>query len=427
MRSIVPFICLTALAGAALAQTVDVPHVTQEMRTPAFWIKHHASPDKLMMAPSDIKAFNASLASAGLINDLSVFPSTYDGRDLTIELQRSVDDLARQSLFNARGFTVDDGFYKKMKEAMVFAELPIEMPVRRAVTVVFTDQRLLPTDDPLYEKPGDVDFDQLQNSGIDPATPVVVLHESFDGKWLYVKDGIAAGWVHAEDIAFVDEPMWNMFWEESSSVVVTAARTLLWGDPHKKGPIAVVRMGARLIVPRLDGDMLAVVLPQRGVGGKVFWITAYVSRADVVRRALPYTARNIYVQAFKMLDAPYGWGDMHQQQDCSRFTHMVFATVGLTLPRNSGEQAQVGAEVSWKDAAGAMTLLRLKGHIMLYLGKADEKPYAIHAAWAYREKGDVVKLLKRVVVSDLSLGEGSSKGSLLERIVALRFIGGQIK
>jgi hypothetical protein len=59
------------------------------------------------------------------------------------------------------------------------------------------------------------------------------------------------------------------------------------------------------------------------------------------------------------------------------------------------------------------------------LGKDQNRLYAIHAAWAYRQKGiegDEVKVLGRVVVSDLSLGEGSSKGSLLERIVAVRFL-----
>jgi hypothetical protein len=59
------------------------------------------------------------------------------------------------------------------------------------------------------------------------------------------------------------------------------------------------------------------------------------------------------------------------------------------------------------------------------LGKDNDRLYAIHAIWAYREKGpegDVPTVLGRVVVSDLSLGEGSSKGSLLERIVAVRLL-----
>ncbi len=42
-----------------------------------------------------------------------------------------------------------------------------------------------------------------------------------------------------------------------------------------------------------------------------------------------------------MLNQPYGWGDMYGEQDCSRFLQMVFATVGIMLPRDSKDQAQV--------------------------------------------------------------------------------------
>jgi len=62
---------------------------------------------------------------------------------------------------------------------------------------------------------------------------------------------------------------------------------------------------------------------------------------------------------------------------------------------------------------------------MLYLGKDEGRLYAIHAIWAYRQKGlegDEATVLGRVVVSDLSLGEGASRGSLLERIVAVRLL-----
>ena len=60
---------------------------------------------------------------------------------------------------------------------------------------------------------------------------------------------------------------------------------------------------------------------------------------------------------------------------------------------------------------------------MLYLGMLENRPYAIHAVWAYREplgEEDQVHVINRVVVSDLDLGDGSKKGSLFKRLTGVR-------
>ena len=64
---------------------------------------------------------------------------------------------------------------------------------------------------------------------------------------------------------------------------------------------------------------------------------------------------------------------------------------------------------------------------MLYLGQVDLAPYAIHALWGYRtptEKGNRVRVINSVKVTNLSLGAGSIKGSLLERLVSIAAIAG---
>jgi hypothetical protein len=134
-----------------------------------------------------------------------------------------------------------------------------------------------------------------------------------------------------------------------------------------------------------------------------------------------------------MLDKPYGWGDMYGQQDCSRFLQMIYATFGIELPRDSKNQALVGHLVAsfdekivsgvkleaLKNAVGALTILPLKGHIMLYLGMVDGIPFAMHESSGYSKtigESQVKYILMRAVVSDLSLGESSTKGSLLRRL-----------
>ncbi len=124
---------------------------------------------------------------------------------------------------------------------------------------------------------------------------------------------------------------------------------------------------------------------------------------------------------------------MYGEQDCSRFLQMVFATVGISLPRDSKDQAQVSNSTvdfdqKSNDAAkiaaiakapAANTLLAMKGHIMLYLGMINGKPYAIHDTTGYKQMVDQKEVnyaIDRVIISDLSLGQGTEKGSLLRRL-----------
>ena len=140
-----------------------------------------------------------------------------------------------------------------------------------------------------------------------------------------------------------------------------------------------------------------------------------------------------------MLHEPYGWGDMFGARDCSRFIIDLFSSFGMIMPRNSLYQGRMGRAQEEMDqmktterkrvldrAVPLATLLRLPGHIMLYLGKDRGRYYAIHNIWGM-DKGTsskpVLEKIGRVEVSDLSLGESGPLGSLLERITDVRFIG----
>jgi hypothetical protein len=435
------FLSLMGMVGAAGATTAaDLPYVTLEMYEPDYWVLHQAAPDRVVMTPQQIAMFNRGLYAQSLTDDMVSFPAMLPGEKVKVEVQRLAMSLSMKDLFRYDGLKADESFYGALTQNMALDVLRDRVRVRYAFTTAFTDERILPTDEPLYEKPGDVHFDQLQNSGIDPATPVLVLHESADGQWLFIKDGNASGWVKRGKIAFTDKAMWLKRVAGKKLAVITSARAPIYLDGSMDVPVAEARMGSRFIVKRVKPYSVEIVYPLRHEDGTVRFVSAFIFPRDMIQGVLPYTARMVIVQAFKLLDAPYGWGDMNGDQDCSRFIQMVFATMGLELPRNSAEQGRSGLSLAefntdasikeksaliFSEGEGALTLLRLKGHIMLYLGKDNGRPYVIHAAWAYRQKGpegDEVKVLGRVVVSDLSLGEGSSKGSLLERIVAVRLL-----
>lgn len=183
-------------------------------------------------------------------------------------------------------------------------------------------------------------------------------------------------------------------------------------------------------------------MPDRDEAGRLTERTLWVSRDAVIEGFLPCTPRSIYEEAFKLLNAPYGWGGSFGEQDCSQFLCEVYATTGIALPRNSTKQAKAGVplhgftEIAGADenaratilierAKPAATLLRLPGHIMLYLGSVDGVPYAIHGTFGYRENapfGERIRLINRVVVSTLNLGAGTSVGSHLSRITGVILI-----
>jgi len=162
------------------------------------------------------------------------------------------------------------------------------------------------------------------------------------------------------------------------------------------------------------------------------------------RELRAFTRRELLTAAFAMLREPYGWGGKDGGYDCSRFLLDVFAAFGIDLPRHSARQAMAGTfnvDVSSVEdhnekrllleasAQRGIVLLHFPGHIMLYLGTSEEGvPMAIHAFSEYLtpcEGLDVetVNRVDRVAVSDLSLGEGSSRRDFLSRITRLTVLG----
>jgi len=224
--------------------------------------------------------------------------------------------------------------------------------------------------------------------------------------------------------------------------VVTAAKADLYLDSRRTEHHEYARMGVRfpLAGNPLEDGTLPVLLPLRRGDGTVLIGEGFVPAGEACRGFLPLTPRNMLEQAFRLLDAPYGWGGMHGEQDCSRFVQEIFATAGIDLPRNSSRQAQVGLLLDKFEedtpaekkeriitglAVGGITLLYMKGHVLLYTGQVEGKPYAIHGLWGYRERSllhDRVRVTGRVVISDLTLGRDAGKGSLLDRIVSFRIL-----
>jgi hypothetical protein len=304
------------------------------------------------------------------------------------------------------------------------------------MTVRETDVRVLPTVEIAMEAKDDYEFDYFQMSLLSLGTPLAVLHKSRDGRWSYVVTPYVSGWVRSQDIA-VAKGRFEIarYLGAVDFLVVAGPWAQIYSDRGLTRYAGRLRLGSRLPVTKRAGGVFEVSVPTRRFDGSLAFMHGYVDAAAGVSRGYPpYSQENVFETAFSMLGRRYGWGGMYGFWDCSSYVRDVFGVFGFVLPRNSTSQSKVGVAVGvfdketgveekyevLKKAPPGITILRLPGHVMIYIGQVDGRHYAIHDTWGYRIRGPLgrskLKSVGRVVISELSLGEGGKRGSLIERI-----------
>jgi hypothetical protein len=415
----------------------------REPKSPGFWISRHPFADERLLDDQGVRRLNGHIKDElRLTKDVSQLRKTVSGEKLRKTLTDSLESFLSGTYYLKNSAVADREFLLALGRNSHTGAIPEAVKVRFALTGGYADQRILPTGEGLFERKGDTVFDELQNSSLDTGVPIAVLHESRDGKWLYAWGPSSDGWVEKEKVAFLGRARLRDYLDQQDFIVVTAARADIFLDPGMTVYHDYVRMGARFPAKRGgDPSVVEIAIPARGADGRFAQKKAYIRKDAVNFGYLPYTPRNVINQAFRLLNTPYSWGSAYSEQDCSGYVQQVFSTFGILLPRNSSAQAEVGSLLGSfgkqsedrekisalsEKAAGGITLLHMDGHIMIFLGMRGGRPYVIHDVWSYRSRGaygDEAKIIGRVAVTGLDLGEGSSRGSLLKRILSIRAIG----
>ncbi len=414
-----------------------------EMNTPGYWTGLLDDPDEIIIPAAGIAPFNEAVRKeTGKIKDIAHYPATYKGQWLRETFAAGLQSHAARRYFTLDGKRVRADFFEEISARMNVEIVPEEVTVRFGCVVAYANQRILPTGSGLYSGKNNHNFDRLQNSALDIGTPLAILHESTDGKWLYADSPLSAGWVRAEDVGLCSREQLLHYTSAEPFVVTLRAKTDIFLDENLRKHHAYVRMGTRFVCRPSGGaqGVVEILIPRRVPDGTCLFTSGFVAVRDIHPGYLPYTRRNVITQAFQLLNAPYGWGGMFGEQDCSRFVQEIFATVGIQFPRNSSQQARVGRLVGSfdegtseqarlqtivRDAQAGISLLQMNGHIMLYLGLVDGRPYAIHDMWGYAEHDrgrQRLRVVNRVVVTHVLLGSGSNSGSLLERLITIRVV-----
>ena len=129
--------------------------------------------------------------------------------------------------------------------------------VSYGIVVNRTTLRVLPTDDPILDDPGDLDFDNIYNTGLRVNEPVVIRSSSADKKFYYAVSESTSGWLPAEDVTICsDRESWLDAWDhESSELLVVYGSKLMTEDSYTTPETAnrLLTMGTTLeIVDKSD-------------------------------------------------------------------------------------------------------------------------------------------------------------------------------
>jgi len=296
------------------------------------------------------------------------------------------------------------GFRAQM-EALVQAD-GYPNTLRPAVATANTSLRVLPTRRPGFLKPGlpgeGYPFDYWQNSGLWAGTPLLVTHTSSDGAWMHVESRVAAGWVPAGDLAFVDEAFMAQ-WEALPMAAITlegaplAAR--FTDDDAPPTHLFLGRIGMLLPLAESQPGGLTVLAPAREASGLAVSLAVHLAPHEAEPLPLLPTPRAYARLANQLMGQPYGWGGYLENRDCSALLLDLYAPFGIFLPRNSRQQSRQGEWTAWNGLSPTdkealllergvplLTLVHKPGHIMLYLGQRDGRAMILHDIWGLRTR-----------------------------------------
>ncbi len=413
--------------------SATLPNVTLPMLSADYWVTKLADPDRVIMQPEAIQTFNREIIAGqpDLIHDLAAYPASL-AREQLVSLISGISGTFPPSLRYAGGKPATAAYRDSLKRLVSLGGIGDVNQVRYGFAVRRASLRSFPTADLAGNVPNFPEYDLFQETAIQPAEPLLVLHPSLDGRWSFVQTYNCRGWVNTGDLAICrNKKEWQDYQSPENFLAVTGSHIRLSANPYSTELSELeFGMGCRLpladpqSVPAvIDGQGPAgsyvVTLPVRDPSGQASFKLALVPvSSDVSVGYLPYTRANIIRQVFKTEGERYGWGGMLNGRDCSALVVDVFGSFGFRLPRNSEEQAaDAGKTVQFQGRpADRATLLRnlspgialhFPGHVMFYLGEDHDRYYVISALGFYIVFQDStrprVAQVQSVVVNDLGL------------------------
>ncbi|MBB4131553.1 SH3 domain-containing protein [Xanthomonas sp. 3075] len=398
--------CLASSATGATGVQQTVPFAISDAQLTAdYWIQRSRTAQIPRMDAAQIASFNTRLLrDDASMHDLAQLPQVVSAVEVRARIE-ALSATPTRVLYDTNGHRIDTAHLAALRASLALDALPAQVAPRFALVLRRAALRTFPTSQRVFTTTDDHDIDRFQESALSAGTPVAVLHDSADGAWRFVLATNYAAWIAADEIAEGGRAEVLDYARRSPRLTVTGARVETAYTPELL-PVSAVKFDMGASVPIL-GDWPAhqpvngqlplaahvVQLPLRNPDGRLQLVPALIPRsADVHVGALPATDAVLLRQAFKFLGERYGWGNDYDARDCSGFVLDVYRSLGIVLPRNTGDQARSPAlrQVPF-DARAPLPkrlqqlaqlqvgdLIYIPGHVMLVIGHERGAPWVIH-------------------------------------------------
>lgn len=329
---------------------------------------------------------------------------------------------------------------------------------RKAIFVRHGDIKLFPTDErfSLYK-----DYwwdDENQMTGVLMNEPAIVLWESSDKNWYLVRTAFQTGWTKKENIAFVSDKEFERYFDypsPSHEDFITITENHFNVDSLRilddnKTPVPELSMGTYLHIKKWNHPGLTKIndnrfphssyvaeIPVRKSDGNLGFRYVEIPYSVCKRGLVPFTQANTLKLLFKCVGDLYGWGGQENNRDCSQLSMEVFRCFGFTFGRNSVTQAAMpGKTIDFHDTTDeevlnlledipAGTVMYFKGHIFMFIGWDNQKPYFISASGSYLDKEKNEINANSVIINNSDLVRKSEK-TWLEVITYAKLLEGEL-
>ncbi len=306
-----------------------------------------------------------------------------------------------------------------------------------AIMIQNAQMRNLPTDKPFFKKttlPGEgYPFDYLQTSRIHVAEPIIISHYSKDGAWAFVESSFASGWLPVESFVLVDAKERTEFLS-AKKIAIVKDNVPLYNAQQRF--ITYAKVGAILPISSEDENFFHAYMYTHDAAFSAQKVELYIPKSFARTIPIDFSKESISKIGDELLGEKYGWGGFLANRDCSAMTRDFLSPFGIWIPRNSAAQKSFGEYVSLKDLTpkekeamilkngiAFLSLIYLKGHIMLYAGEFEGKALVMQNIWGVRTMEDGKEgrnVIGKAIVSDLYVGANQEnvpeKGLLINRV-----------